>query len=75
MNVDFETLRSDQAIVCHKEHRTVDGVDNIVYVLLADGWLLDCGTGRVGTARAEKLAGVINGNSPGQFSRASIEGK
>ena len=72
MNVDFETLRSDKAIVCRKEHRTDHGVDDIVYVLLADGWLLDCGTGRVGTSRAEKLAAVINGSSPEQFSKASV---
>ena len=75
MNVDFKTLRSDKAIVCRKEHRTDNGVDDIVYVLLSDGYLLDCGTGPTGRIRAEKLAVIINSSSPDQFSRKNMDQK
>lgn len=75
MTVSMEELASDKAIVCRKEHRTNRGIDDIMYVLLSDGWLLDCGTGNLGSIRAKKLAALINRTDPSQFSHSNMGSK
>ena len=63
-------LRSDRAVVCHGEREGV----TVWSVLLADGYLLECGRG-IGEARANSLANVINNNSPEQFARQALKGR
>ena len=60
-------LRSDQAVVCHGEREGI-----VVWsVLLADGYLLECGRG-IGEARANVLADIINHNNPEQLTRQAL---
>lgn len=53
-------LRSDKAIVGTKQHRTDVGVGEIAYVILSDGFMLDCGHDFNSPARAIALATIIN---------------
>lgn len=41
--ISMELLRSDKAIVGQRQHRTDSGVGEIQYVILADGFMIDCG--------------------------------
>lgn len=58
VGISFERLRSNEALVTHREHRTDCGVGTVWSVLLGDGYLIDCGT--QGKARAHILAEIIN---------------
>ena len=62
--IDMQRLRTPEAIVCHKQHRADCGVGTVWFVLLADGYLIDCGAETYSEARANTLAGIINGNGP-----------
>lgn len=62
-SADFALLRSDRAVVGTKQHRTSDGVGEIYYVILADGFMLDCGHDFRAAARAAALAMIVN-NAP-----------
>lgn len=53
-------LRSDRAIIGSRQHRTSEGVGEITYVILADGYMLDCGHDFHSQARAVALATIIN---------------
>lgn len=66
---DFTTLRSGKAIVCHKDHRCDQGVGTVWYVLLSDGYLLECGHEPVSEARANILAEIINAGGEDQWQR------
>ena len=68
--MNFEDLRSDKAIVCTKEHRADCGVGTVWFVLLSDGYLIDCGT--QGEARANVLAGIINSAGPEKLSHVAL---
>jgi hypothetical protein len=70
--VTWEELRSDKALVCHKEHRTGDGVGTVWSVLLSDGCLLDCGSGPKAQRRAEVLASIINEGGPDRLSHEAL---
>lgn len=59
----YEEIASDKALVCRTEKVTDAGAGTIWYVLLADGYLLDCGSGPGGQKRAEELAETINGRA------------
>jgi len=59
-NFEFALLRSDKAIVGQRQHRTDSGVGEIKYVILADGFMLDCGHDFRSEARAAALATIIN---------------
>lgn len=69
----WEELRSDKALVCHKEHRCDAGVRKAWFVLLSDGCLLDCGTDRVSEKRANVLATIINEGGPEKLSHAALK--
>lgn len=68
---DFDKLRSDEALVCRQEHRADCGVGTVWFVLLSDGYLIDCGT--QGEARANILAGIINAAGPEKLSHKAIK--
>jgi len=69
---DFAELNSHKALVCKKEHRADCGVGTVWFVLLSDGYLIDCGT--QGQARAHVLAGIINRSGPEQLSQEALKG-
>lgn len=58
--ISFELLRSDKAIVGQRQHRTDSGVGTIQYVILADGFMIDCGHDYRSEQRAAALATIIN---------------
>lgn len=60
LTIDMSLLRSDRAIVGRSQHRTSDGVGDVHYVILADGYMLDCGSGYGSEDRAIILARIIN---------------
>lgn len=69
--MDFKRLKSSEAIVCHQQHRADCGVGTVWMVLLADGYLIDCGAERHSEARANILAEAINQN-PAALSKAAL---
>lgn len=66
---NYEKLRSGCALVCHKDHRCDEGVGTVWSVLLADGFLIDCGHGSSAEARANILAGMINAGGESQWKK------
>lgn len=68
---NYDDLRSHKALVCTKEHRADCGVGTVWFVLLSDGYLIDCGT--QGEARANILASIINSAGPEQLSHDAIK--
>lgn len=68
----FTDLSSDNALVCTKEHRADCGVGTVWFVLLSDGYLIDCGTR--GQARAHILADIINAAGPEKLGQVSLRG-
>jgi len=54
---DFKRLQSHEALVCRKEVHSSAGGATIYYVLLSDGFLVDCGHSE---KRAQVLADIIN---------------
>lgn len=60
MSLDWELMKSDRPIVAQKQHRTDDGVGEIQYVILADGFMLDCGHDFRSKQRAVALAKIID---------------
>lgn len=69
---DFAQLNSSMAIVCHKQHRADCGVGTVWFVLLADGYLIDCGAENASEARANTLASLINAGGAERLSKASL---
>lgn len=57
MRDDLADLRSDKALVCSQTRVNDAGAGEIWFVVLADGYLLDCGLSR---ERATAVARAIN---------------
>lgn len=53
-------LTSDRALVCHRDKVTSAGAGTVWSVMMADGYLLDCGIGPKGHDRAEAVAAKLN---------------
>lgn len=60
----MEDLRSDRALVCRQERFTEAGPGEWFYVLMADGFLLDCGYQRGAFDRAVEVAAALNADHP-----------
>lgn len=69
----FDELRSHKALVCNKEHRCADGVGLAWFVLLSDGYLIDCGAQRLSEKRANILADIINEAGPERLGHKALE--
>jgi hypothetical protein len=65
----MEELRSPKALVCHQQHRADCGVGTVYFVVLADGYLIDCGAESLSKARAHTLAEMINASDPDRLSK------
>lgn len=55
----FDDVRSTRALVCHREIAGDMGGAMVHCVVLADGFIVECGTG-LGQERAKRLAAAIN---------------
>lgn len=62
----LDAIRSPRALVCHREVNGETGGATIHCVVLADGFILDCGTG-AGEGRAKLLAAAVNAFGPEKF--------
>ena len=64
---NMETLRSPKAITgCRQVHSDCGGA-TIHCVILADGFIVECGSDGYAEARADLLAKAVNAKSPEQF--------
>ncbi len=68
----FEELKSAKALTCHREVNSDAGGATVHMVLLADGFLIDCGTGIYAERRAMILAQMINASDPSMLSRKAL---
>lgn len=68
----MEALNSPRALVCHQQHRADCGVGTVWFVLLADGYLIDCGAEPRSEARANVLAAIINADDPAKLDEAPL---
>lgn len=64
---NWEDLKSSKALVCKREINCDQGGATVYMVLLADGFLLDCGAGGYAERRAIDLARTINSAEPELF--------
>lgn len=75
---DLELLRSDQAIPCHRQVHGEAGGATIHCVVLADGFIVDCGSDYYAQTRAKLVTDAINSADPSKFAfgrRALHEGE
>lgn len=64
---DMELLRSPAAIVCHRQINSECGGATVACVVLADGFIVECGSDGYSERRAKRLAEVINASDPASF--------
>jgi hypothetical protein len=65
--IDFETLRGPKAIVAHRQIHGEQGGATVHCVVLADGFLLECGSDGYAERRAKLLAEIVNVAGPAEF--------
>lgn len=70
---DFAELNSDKAMVCRREINSEHGGATVFCVLLADGFLIDCGSSGYSERRAKTLAAMINEAGPERLSREGMK--
>lgn len=66
-DIDMATLRSPQALVCHRQIHSDAGGATVFCVVLADGFIVECGSDYYAQKRAAKLAAAINSYGPDRF--------
>ena len=62
--VNMKDLSSSKALVCHRHVAGEMGGATVWCVVLADGFILECGSGGVSQQRAIILARIINASGP-----------
>lgn len=65
--IDFELLKSDRAIPCHRQINGECGGATVFCVVLADGFIVDCGSDGYSQKRSHLLAEAINNSDPSAF--------
>lgn len=63
----MELLRSPAAIVCHRQINGEYGGATVHCVVLADGFIVECGSDGYAEDRAILLAASVNSNRPDLF--------
>lgn len=66
-NPDMALLRSDMAIVAHRQINGEAGGATVFCIVLADGFIVDCGSDGYSERRAKLLAEAVNAGNPGAF--------
>lgn len=64
---DFDLMRSDKALVAHRQINSEAGGATVQCVVLADGFILDCGSDGYAERRATLIAGAVNACYPEKF--------
>ncbi|MDI6026768.1 hypothetical protein QBK99_11255 [Corticibacterium sp. UT-5YL-CI-8] len=64
---DFDKLRSDEALPCHRQINGEAGGATVFCVVLADGFIVDCGSDGYAQQRSKLLAEAINLGDPSVF--------
>ena len=64
---DMDLLRSDEAIVARRQVHSDCGGATIHCVVLADGFIVECGSDGYSEERAKLLAAAVNSFGPDQF--------
>lgn len=64
---DLDILRSPAAIVCHRQINGEYGGATVHCVVLADGFIVECGSDGYSERRAIRLAEAINAGDPAAF--------
>lgn len=64
---DIETLRGPLAIVAHRQIHSDAGGATVFCVVLADGFIVECGSDGYSEKRAILLAEAVNGTGPEKF--------
>ena len=64
---DLETLRSPLALVAHRQINSDYGGATVFCVVLADGFIVDCGSDGYSQKRAMILAEAVNAFGPEKF--------
>lgn len=67
MTTDYETLVGPKALVCHRQIHSEAGGATVHCVVLADGFLVECGSDGYAERRAHELANVVNATNPERF--------
>ena len=65
--IDMETLRSAKAIVGRRQVHSDCGGATIHCVVLADGFIVECGSDGYAELRAKLLAEMVNAGDPVAF--------
>lgn len=68
----MKRLMSSEALVCHRQINGESGRATVQCVLLADGFLLECGSDGCAEGRAIALAEAINAYGASRFSRGAL---
>jgi len=64
---DMDELRGPRAIPCHRQIHGESGGATVFCVVLADGYIVDCGSDGYAQRRSELLADAINSVDPSAF--------
>lgn len=70
---NIELLTSDKAITCHRQVHGEMGGATVHCVVLADGFIVDCGSDGYALGRARFLAMAVNEFGPNLFTKEGIE--
>lgn len=65
---------SPNAIACRREVADTEGGATIHMVMLADGFLLDCGHCGYAANRAKTIAAMLNEAGPGRLDQEALSG-
>lgn len=65
--MDMDTLRSPKAITCHRQINGECGGATVYCVVLADGFLIECGSDGYSERRAKTLADAVNAYGAERF--------
>jgi hypothetical protein len=65
--IDFATLSGHKAIVGRREINGECGGATVFCVVLADGFILECGSSGYAEPRAKAIADAINATGPEKF--------
>lgn len=63
----MDLLRSPAAIVAHRQINSDVGGATVMCVVLADGFIIECGSGGYSARRAALLARAVNAYGPDRF--------
>ena len=67
MASDIDLLRSPKAIPCHRQVHSDCGGATVHCVVLADGFIVECGSDGYAEKRAKLLSEAINAGDPAAF--------